>query len=148
MAFWLSYAKKLIAKAMAGGFTRPAEGARFSERCHVCGKAFPAEFLEDGTCISCRIAYEQQESERPGGNGSGSSQASRSTDNLGEAYRILGCKASDTDAQIKSRYRVLIKECHVDSLPKDLPDYLRDAANGRFREVHEAYQTIMKSRKG
>jgi len=148
MAFWLSYAKKLIAKAMAGGFSRPAEGARSSERCRVCGRSYPSGLVEDGICISCRIAYEQQENDRAGGNGSGSSQSSRSTDNLGEAYKILGCKPSDTDVQIKSRYRVLIKESHVDSLPKDLPDYLRDAANKRFREVHEAYETIMKSRKG
>lgn len=148
MAFWLSYAKKLIAKAVTGGFGKSDEDARSSQRCSECGRVYPSGLVEDGICISCRIAYEQQESDRARGNGSGSSRTSRSADNLQEAYRILGCKPSDTDAQVKSRYRALIKEAHVDSLPKDLPEYLRDAANKRFREVHEAYETIMKSRKG
>ncbi len=148
MAFWLSYAKKLIAKALAGGLSRPDEGASYTERCSVCGRSYPSGLMEDGICITCRFAYDRQEGDQAGGNGSGASQSSRQTDDLEEAYKILGCKASDTDAQIKSKYRRLIKESHVDSLPKDLPDYLRDAANKRFRQVHEAYQTIMKSRKG
>ncbi|MFH1117410.1 MAG: J domain-containing protein [Pseudomonadota bacterium] len=148
MAFWVTYAKKLIAKAIAGGFATPAEGPRPREQCLVCGRSFPPEIMEDGFCVSCRIAYQERESGRSGGNGGRSSQSSRPPDGLAEAYRILGCKASDSDAEIKRRYRAIIKECHVDSLPKDLPDYLRDAANKRFREVHESYETIMNSRKG
>ncbi len=148
MAFWVTYAKKFIAKAIAGGFARPSEESRRWEQCRVCGRSYPPEILEDGFCVSCRIAYEERESERTGGNGGRSSQSSGPKDGLAEAYKTLGCKASDSDAHIKRTYRTIIKECHVDSLPKDLPDYLRDAANRRFREVHESYETIMKSRKG
>ncbi len=34
----------------------------------------------------------------------------------------------------------------MDSLPKDLPDYLVKAANTRFVEVQEAYERISEAR--
>ncbi|MDQ1239741.1 MAG: hypothetical protein QG577_1927, partial [Thermodesulfobacteriota bacterium] len=52
----------------------------------------------------------------------------------------------DSDDHSKRRYRILVKDCHVDSLPKGLPNYLIQAANQKFRQIQESYETIMNSR--
>lgn len=143
MAFWLSFAKKILSNAVSREFGKRAEDFGFTRKCNVCGRSFSADVLVDGTCVLCRHAHESGESRADGGERTGPTQPA---DDLEAAYRILGCKETDSDTHIKNRYRQLIKECHVDSLPNDLPDYLVDAANKRFREVHQSYQRIMKAR--
>ena len=143
MAFWLSYAKKILAKAVSGESHKRDENSEFIRRCKVCGRVFSEDFFVDGTCVLCRTANEKGRSKGGGEEKSGSTGP---FDDMAAAYKILGCKEDDSDDHIKKRYRHLIKECHVDSLPPDLPEYLVAAANRRFREVHESYQRIVKSR--
>lgn len=143
MGFWLTFAKKVIDKAIADALGPGARTEQKLFQCITCGKAYPAGALEKGECLLCRVSGHHKREEHS--EGTGTAKPHRG-DDLSEAYRILGCDRSDSDEHIKSRYRKLVKECHVDSLPKDLPDYLVQAVNARFREVREAYEMIMKSR--
>ena len=143
MAFWLSFAKKLLHRAVAGDLGKEAGDFDHSYQCEECGRSFSVDVLVDGKCVLCRSSRKQQERDQSERRGADSFQ---STDDLQGAYKILGCSHSDSDEKIKTRYRNLIKECHVDSLPKDLPEYLVEAANKRFREIHESYKIIMKYR--
>jgi len=67
-------------------------------------------------------------------------------DDLQRAYLTLNRSKTHSDDQIRRRYRSLVKECHADSLPKGLPDYLVQAANQKFQQVQESYETIMSAR--
>ncbi|MFH0960141.1 MAG: DnaJ domain-containing protein [Pseudomonadota bacterium] len=142
MAFLIRYGKKLIEKMIRESLNRPGHSEPLAGICMNCGRrAFHGD-LRDGICGICRADERQRESGR-------SNERVRppdSTDDLQEAYRILNCSKSDSDDHIKQRYRILVKECHVDSLPKGLPDYLVQAANQKFRQTQESYKTIMKSR--
>lgn len=143
MGFWLTFAKKVIDKAIADTLGSGPRTEQRKLRCVSCGKLYPAEALVKGECLVCRVSDGQRQREQSREEGS---EKPRSGNNLAEAYKILGCGEADSDDHIKRRYRKLVKECHVDSLPKDLPDYLVQAVNARFREVREAYETVMKSR--
>ena len=64
-----------------------------------------------------------------------------------EAYSILGCTVSDSDDQVKSHFREMIKKYHPDTISgKNLHEDFITFANKRFVELHEAYKTIMDSR--
>ena len=145
MSFWASFAKQVILKVLTKG-EEPRESGRVKERrCSQCGRMVPVVALQGGRCITCRLEQEHEQQKRD----HESHRTRTSTDNtdgLGRAYQILGCAESDSDSDIKKRFRALIKECHVDSLPKDLPEYLVKAANQRFIEVQEAYDRIREAR--
>jgi hypothetical protein len=151
MSFWTSFAKHVLFKVLSDGSN--ARGPERSEerRCLQCGRMTPVEALREGRCIRCRLEQEQQQDRQSHQRRQYESHGTRGSGNnahgLDDAYRILGCKESDSDAEIKKNFRMLIKECHVDSLPKDLPDYLVKAANKRFNEVQEAYDLIREARK-
>ncbi|MBV8566001.1 MAG: molecular chaperone DnaJ [Methylobacteriaceae bacterium] len=51
-------------------------------------------------------------------------------------YEILGCSKSASDADLKSAFRKLAKQCHPDSNPGDR------AAEAKFKELNEAYQAL------
>ncbi len=149
MSFWTSFAKQVIRKVLSDGVKARVPDHEEERRCVACGRMVRAESLHEGRCIACRLEQEQ-EHKRNQRREYESSRARPSEDNgndLARAYEILDCRESDSDAEIKKRYRALIKECHVDSLPKDLPDYLVKAANKRFVEVQEAYERISGARK-
>ncbi len=141
MAFWVSYGKKLVEKMIRQRFGRPVPNESLSI-CVNCGRRTFHDDLRDGMCGLCWEAEKQRETGGPNER----VRPPDTTDDLQEAYRILQCSQSDSDDQIKRRYRILVKECHVDSLPKGLPDYLVQAANQKFRQIQESYKTIMKSR--
>ena len=62
-------------------------------------------------------------------------------------YKILGCTRNDSDDQIKSRYRALVKEYHPDKIAsKGLPEEFTELAEEKFREIQEAYDGIRKER--
>jgi hypothetical protein len=151
MSFWTSFAKHVILRVFSDGDN--ARGPERSEErpCRQCGRMTPVEALWEGRCIRCRLEQEQQQDRQNHQKRQYESRGARASGNnsqgIDEAYRILGCQASDSDDEIKKKFRVLIKECHVDSLPKDLPDYLVKAANKRFNEVQEAYDLIRQVRK-
>lgn len=144
MAFWSTFAKILVKKAAGLGSGTSEEHSPKLKKCISCGRPTHPDSLEKGKCFVCRLDQWEHEwehktkEERP---------KEKPANSLNEAYRVLDCKPSDSDEHIKKRYRQLIKECHVDSLPKNLPDYLVQAANRRFHEIQTAYENIENYRK-
>lgn len=62
-------------------------------------------------------------------------------------YTILGCAETDSDAQVKSRYRSLVRDFHPDTIAsKGLPDEFITFANNKFMEIQEAYEMVKKER--
>lgn len=66
---------------------------------------------------------------------------------MDQVYDVLGCKRSDTDDEIKRRYRHLVHTYHPDKIAsKGLPDEFTQLAEDKFREIQSAYETIKKQR--
>jgi len=62
-------------------------------------------------------------------------------------YAVLGALPTDTDDQVKARYRKLAMEYHPDRiLSKGLPEEFTHFAEQKFREIQEAYEAIKKER--
>ena len=96
--------------------------------------------------LNSRSRYQRQSS---GYQRSHSRQNNRQ-DNLSKGkdpYEVLGCSRDDSTAEIKKKYRKLVKEYHPDRIiSKDLPDDFVELANKRFKEIQDAYEKIMKMR--
>lgn len=60
-----------------------------------------------------------------------------------DPYRILGVAPKATDDEIKKAYRNLSRKYHPDA---NINNPNKDQAEEKFKEVQQAYQTIMKSR--
>ncbi|MGD9818314.1 MAG: DnaJ domain-containing protein [Desulfomonilaceae bacterium] len=142
MAFWVSFGKKLIERMIEEQLTRQAANRILKARCFECGERTPLDDLMEGVCSSCRQNQRHKSDHR---SNERTNNQNRSID-LEQAYRILECSKHDSNDQIKRQYRLLIKQCHIDRLPKGLPDYLVQAANQRFREIQGAYEMVMRSR--
>jgi preprotein translocase subunit Sec63 len=63
-----------------------------------------------------------------------------------DPYRILGLTEDATDAEIDLAYRRLITQYHPDKL-SGVADELRQQAEGRAREINQAYDRIQTQRK-
>lgn len=64
--------------------------------------------------------------------------------NIAEAYAILGCTPSSTQAEIKAKYRELSLKYHPDTISgKDLPEEFIEFAKVKFQEVNQAYETVI-----
>ena len=61
------------------------------------------------------------------------------------AYKILGIEASASDEEVKKAYREMAKKNHPD-LVNNLGEEVRQAAEKKFQEINEAYETIKKQR--
>lgn len=67
---------------------------------------------------------------------------------LQDAYTILSCSESSTDAEIKKSYRRLMNQHHPDKLvSKGLPEEMIKIATKKTQEIKAAYELITKSRK-
>lgn len=143
MDFLKLLTRVLLKKATDLYTNKPDDHKTSLPRCEACGRPFLQETPVDGKCPLCRLADQQREQTR-----SNQRETRQHDDSMGleDAYRILNLTAGDSVETVKKRYRELVKECHVDSLPKDLPDYLVKAANKRFHEIREAYEKIMAAR--
>lgn len=64
---------------------------------------------------------------------------------MNDPYKILGVDRNATDEEIKDAYRKLAKKYHPDSYG-DNP--LADLAEEKMREINEAYDAIVNTRKG
>ena len=68
-------------------------------------------------------------------------------DKKADPYEILGVARTDTDAEIKSTYRKLIRENHPDKLMADgMPQEFIDLANEKMASINAAYDQIKKER--
>jgi DnaJ like chaperone protein len=64
------------------------------------------------------------------------------TDN---AYKILGIDPKASDEEVKKAYREMAKKNHPD-LVSNLGEDVRQAAEKKFQEINQAYETIKKQR--
>ncbi|CZE50786.1 DnaJ domain-containing protein [Campylobacter geochelonis] len=72
---------------------------------------------------------------------------SRANLSLDEAYEILNATPSDTNEEIKRKYRELVQQYHYDKLhSKDLPPDLIKFAQEKLKEINLAYEIIKKHR--
>jgi len=77
----------------------------------------------------------------------GQQGASPARNSASEAYKILGVKASDSDAEIKKAYRRLISQHHPDKLvSKGLPEEMIKIATARTHEIRQAYELLKEKR--
>jgi DnaJ like chaperone protein len=64
-----------------------------------------------------------------------------------QSYAVLDCSPDDSDDQIKSRYRKLVREFHPDAIAaKGLPEEFTAFAQEKFRNIQEAYENIKRER--
>lgn len=117
----------LMVVATADGLMRPEEEAMIREAARIFGlggvyETIKAEFY-------------------------GRSPAEGNPEDLESCYRLLGCKASDSDEEIKRLYRVRIKENHPDRLVSHgaSEDTIRQA-NIKVAQIKHAYDRIMAAR--
>lgn len=61
------------------------------------------------------------------------------------AYKILGVNPDASDEEVKKAYREMAKKNHPD-LVSNLGDEVREAAEKKFQEINQAYETIKKQR--
>ncbi len=67
--------------------------------------------------------------------------------NLDKYYKLLNCSPENSDEEIKSSYKKLVKEFHPDVIvSKGLPEEFVDFASERFQEIQEAYENIRQER--
>ena len=61
------------------------------------------------------------------------------------AYKILGVDPKASDEEVKKAYREMAKKNHPD-LVSNLGEDVRAAAEKKFQEINQAYETIKKER--
>jgi DnaJ like chaperone protein len=67
---------------------------------------------------------------------------------LRQAYELLGVSAASSDDEVKKAYRRLMNRHHPDKLiSKGLPEEMIKLATEKTREIKEAYDLVMKTRK-
>ncbi len=62
-----------------------------------------------------------------------------------DPYKVLGVDRNATDDEIKKAYRALSRKYHPDA---NINNADKEAAEAKFKEVQQAYETIMRIRKG
>ena len=70
-----------------------------------------------------------------------------SSQQIDDAYKVLGVSPEASDAEIKRAYRKLMSENHPDKLAgRGLPESMREMAEERTREISHAYDVIKEAR--
>ena len=128
----------LVRVAMSDGVLSDKEN-QFIAKAAMCMR-YPAGNVE---YLKTRYGFRQnQEDSRSSGYSSESSSGS-----LAAAYSVLGCSATDSDDEIKARYKKLIKEYHPDVIAsKGLPEEFMKFATEKFDQIQKAYEAIKKVR--
>src|SRR5690554_4925624 len=66
---------------------------------------------------------------------------------LDDAYKVLGVSPSVSDAELKRAYRKLMSENHPDKLAgRGMPESMREMAEERTREISHAYDVVKAAR--
>lgn len=82
-----------------------------------------------------------------GQSGGGYTHRPNSANALNDAYSVLGVSPTDSDAQIKRKYRKLMSEHHPDKLTgQGMPEDMIEMATQRAQSIQTAYDLIKKSR--
>lgn len=80
------------------------------------------------------------------GTHSGTSGAS-SSQQLEDAYKVLGVSPDASDAEVKRAYRKLMSENHPDKLAgRGLPESMREMAEEKTRDISHAYDLVKNAR--
>ena len=70
-----------------------------------------------------------------------------SSQQIDDAYKVLGVSSEASDQEIKRAYRKLMSENHPDKLAgRGMPESMRDMAEERTREISHAYDVIKEAR--
>ena len=78
----------------------------------------------------------------------GSSREREPVDELAEAYRLLGASASESDDEVKRKYRELAKKNHPDALrAQGLPEAMVGKATERMGRINDAWAKIRAARR-
>ena len=64
-----------------------------------------------------------------------------------EDYALFGVSPAVSDDELRKVYRKLVRMYHPDVLPSDISAEARDLYTSRFREIQEAYDRIVQSRR-
>ncbi|SFM13946.1 co-chaperone DjlA [Marinobacter zhejiangensis] len=81
------------------------------------------------------------------GGQAGSTRASTSQQ-LADAYKVLGVDPAINDADLKKAYRKLMSENHPDKLAgRGMPESMRELAEEKTREITHAYDIVTEARK-
>ena len=69
------------------------------------------------------------------------------TQQIDDAYKVLGVSPEASDAEIKKVYRKLMSENHPDKLAgRGMPESMREMAEERTREISHAYDVVKAAR--
>jgi DnaJ-domain-containing protein 1 len=69
------------------------------------------------------------------------------SDYLQEAYQLLNCTESMSDAEIKQKYRQLVKSFHSDQMEsKDIPEEVKKLSEEQLKKIHAAYEIVKNTR--
>lgn len=75
------------------------------------------------------------------------SDTTKENEEVPEDYKILDCKPSDSDEDLKKAYRNLAKKYHPDTLQgKGLPEEIIKMSSDKFAQINTAYENIKKMR--
>ncbi len=73
--------------------------------------------------------------------------ANKKKQSIASHYKVLGAAESDSDDEIKSKYKHLAKVFHADRLAsQDLPPEMIELAKKQFQKIQEAYQALKEDR--
>ncbi len=129
----------LVRVAMADGVLSDQEN-QFIAKAAMCMR-YPA-----GNVEYLKTKYGYQQKSQQSGYSSGTS-GRNDAGSLAAAYSVLGCSSSDSDEDIKAKYKKLIKEFHPDVIAsKGLPEEFMKFATEKFDQIQKAYEAIKKAR--
>lgn len=76
------------------------------------------------------------------------STGTSSSQQLEDAYKVLGVPSNASDQEVKRAYRKLMSENHPDKLAgRGLPESMREMAEEKTREISHAYDIVTNARK-
>jgi DnaJ like chaperone protein len=96
-------------------------------------------FLERTDRTGCRERYYYSDGQR---------HPRHDRDGVASDYLMLECNETDSDIEIRTQFRKLVKEYHPDAIQgKDLPKDFIEFASRRLAEIQESYKRVMDHRR-
>lgn len=131
----------LYAIACADGAVTPPEQTYLERVAGIFG-------LSEDQVIRVRAAHQARSRQGRGGGERARGQRP-SSDDLAEAYHVLGVKPDASDDAVKAAWRNLLRDNHPDVLmAKGMPAEFVDNAHQKTVAINEAYDRVRKARDG